>query len=127
MSTQRNFASKKSSDTSGDNRITAENSGIKKRYLIGRNACAVTFRLPAADVLKAKKVALVGDFNEWNSCAHQMRKMKNGDYARCLRLEAGREYQFRYIIDDIQWKNDDNADKYIKSPYAGCDNSVVVV
>jgi 1,4-alpha-glucan branching enzyme len=121
------IASKESSGKSAENETAAETGGIKKRYLSGRNACAVTFRLPAADVPDAKTVALVGDFNAWNSEVHLMRKMQNGDYAKCLRLEAGREYQFRYIVDGRLWKNDSNADKYVKSPYAEDENSVVVV
>lgn len=122
-----NILPKESSDKSTKKEIAAEIGGIKKRYLIGRNACAVTFRLTAAHVPDAKTVALVGDFNGWNSNAHLMRKMQNGDYAKCLRLEAGREYQFRYIVDGMLWKNDANADKYVKSPYADDENSVVVV
>ena len=56
-----------------------------------------------------------------------MKKLKNGNYAVTLELKPGREYQFRYLIDESKWENDWNADKYVKSPYGDSDNSVVVV
>jgi hypothetical protein len=42
-------------------------------------------------------------------------------------LQAGREYQFRYLIDDTRWENDPKADRYAKSPFGDSDNSVVIV
>ena len=77
--------------------------------------------------MDAKSVSVVGDFNNWNISAHPMRKLKSGDYTVTLDLEPGREYQFRYFIDESKWDNDWNADKYIQSPFAGHDNSVVIV
>lgn len=55
-----------------------------------------------------------------------MKKLKNGDYNVKLDLETGREYQFRYLVDELKWENDWNADKYVKSSYGNCDNSVVL-
>jgi 1,4-alpha-glucan branching enzyme len=101
--------------------------GLKKQYLKTRNACKVTFKLPKAAATDAKSVSVVGDFNNWNISAHPMRKLKSGDYTVTLDLEPGREYQFRYFIDESKWDNDWNADKYVQSPFAGNDNSVVIV
>jgi hypothetical protein len=56
-----------------------------------------------------------------------MQRIKNGGYTVVLELELGREYQFRYLIDEHRWENDWNADKYVKSPYGDTDNSVVIV
>ncbi len=55
-----------------------------------------------------------------------MKMLKKGDYITKLDLETGKEYQFRYLIDESKWENDWNADKYIKSTYGGHDNSVVL-
>ncbi len=55
-----------------------------------------------------------------------MKKLENGDYIIKLDLETGREYQFRYLIDELKWENDWNADKYVKSSYGNFDNSVVL-
>ena len=56
-----------------------------------------------------------------------MKKFLTGDYTVTLELEPGREYQFRYHIDEARWENDWHADKYVRSPYGDSDNSVVVV
>ena len=110
--------SEKSTTTSG---------GIKKEYFKTKNICRVTFRLPKIAASDAKNVCIVGDFNNWNIYANPMKKLKKGDYTIKLDLEPGREYQFRYFIDESKWENDRNADKYVKSPYGRFDNSVVRV
>jgi len=101
--------------------------GIKKEYLKRGNLCKVTFRLPKIVAPNAKSVYVVGDFNNWNIHAHPMKKSKDGNYTVTLALDPGREYQFRYFVDETKWENDWNADKYVKSPYGDSDNSVVVV
>lgn len=109
-------------------RKTAETSaGIKKEYLKSRNACKVTFRLPRVGAPDAKTICIVGDFNNWNIYANPMKRLKRGDYTITLELVPGREYQFRYLIDDSRWENDWNADKYVKNPYGDSDNSVIIV
>ena len=100
--------------------------GIKKQYLKSRKICKVTFRLPRIAAPDARAVCIVGDFNGWSIYANPMKKLRNGDFTITLEVEPGREYQFRYLIDEHKWENDWNADKYVKSPY-GTDNSVVIV
>ncbi|MEE9259684.1 MAG: isoamylase early set domain-containing protein [Candidatus Scalindua sediminis] len=101
--------------------------GIKKEFLKTKNVCRVTFRLPNAAAPDAKSVYIVGDFNNWNYHANPMKKLKKGDYTIKLDLEPEREYQFRYLIDELKWENDWKADQYVKSPYGDSDNSVVIV
>ena len=100
--------------------------GIKKRFLKTKNVYRVTFRLPKVAAPAAKSVCIVGDFNNWNTHANPMKKLKDGDYSIQLDLEPGREYQFRCLIDELKWENDRNADKYVRSVYGNCDNSVVI-
>lgn len=100
--------------------------GIKKRFLKTKNVCRVTFRLPRVAAPDAKSVSIVGDFNNWNTHANPMKKLKDGDYSIQLDLEPGREYQFRCLIDELKWENDRNADKYVRSVYGNRDNSVVI-
>ncbi|MBI5186586.1 MAG: isoamylase early set domain-containing protein [Nitrospinae bacterium] len=100
---------------------------MKKEYFDGEKICRVTFRLPKSAALSCNSVFIVGDFNNWNIHAHQMKKQKNGDHTISLNIAAGKEYQFRYLIDESKWENDWKADKYVKSPYGDYDNSVVVV
>jgi DNA-directed RNA polymerase omega subunit len=101
--------------------------GIKKEYLEGGKLCKVTFRLPSVAAPDAKNVCIVGDFNDWNTRANPMKRLKNGDYEISVKVEPEKEYHFRYLIDDSKWENDWNADKYVKSPLGDSDNSVVVV
>ncbi|ACL24567.1 isoamylase early set domain-containing protein [Chloroflexus aggregans] len=81
----------------------------------------VTFSLPAA--LWADTIYLVGDFNGWNRHATPLRATEHG-WMVTLDLEAGRTYQYRYLVNDNEWHNDWNADGYVPNPYGG-DNSVV--
>ena len=43
-----------------------------------------------------------------------------------MRLEAGREYEFRYLVDGTVWHNDWYADKYVTNVF-GSENSVIVL
>lgn len=96
---------------------------LKKQYLKSRPVCKVTFYLSAA--VKAETVHLVGDFNDWDEEVTPMSQLKDGRFSVTLELETGREYQFRYLIDQTEWHNDWEADKYVPNPFSG-DNSVVI-
>jgi len=100
---------------------------LTKRYLKSRPVCKVTFRLSKSVVQSAAHVHLVGEFNQWNILATPMKRLKNGDFILTLDLEPNRAYQFRYLINQVRWENDENADKYVPTPFGDCDNSVVVV
>jgi 1,4-alpha-glucan branching enzyme len=96
---------------------------LKKQYLKSKPICKVTFYLPAA--VKAETVHLVGDFNNWDEHSTPMKKLKDDRFTVVLELESGKEYQFRYLVDQSEWHNDWEADKYVPNPFSG-DNSVVV-
>ena len=116
---------------------------LRKEYLKNKPVRKATFILPKEaakeankvmakfifpkDVAKeANKVVLVGDFNEWSIYATPMRKLKNGSFSAVIDLEPNKEYQYRYLIDEMTWENDWDADKYVPSAYGNCDNSVIV-
>jgi hypothetical protein len=40
-------------------------------------------------------------------------------------LEAGRAYEFRYLVDGSRWLNEEEADRTERNPY-GADNSVIM-
>ncbi|ABW66660.1 isoamylase early set domain-containing protein [Desulfosudis oleivorans] len=100
---------------------------MKKQYLKGKKMCKVTFRVPGKASMGAKTVNLAGDFNHWSVTDSPMKKLKNGDFTLTLNLKTGKEYQFRYLMDEKVWENDWEADKYVRSEYGNCENSVVVV
>lgn len=113
--------------TAKTNHDALKSSGIKKEYLASASMCKVTFTLPCSAAPDSKSVHLVGEFNNWDINAHQMKKSKNGEYTITLKLAPGKEYEFRYLIDQSKWENDYHADKYVKSPFGDSDNSVVTV
>ena len=95
---------------------------LQKKFLKVRPACQVTFQLPEG--IQAKKVCVVGDFNNWDENADQMKKSKKV-WKTTVELERDREYQFRYLVNGVKWHNDEAADKYVPNNFKG-DNSVVV-
>lgn len=96
---------------------------LKKRYLSDGKICKVTFILPSR--IDAQSVMLVGDFNNWDKTATPMKQAKNGSWQVDVKLEAGQEYQFRYFVNEKDWHNDSDADKFAVHPYGG-ENSAVV-
>ena len=100
---------------------------LKKQYLKTKPLCNVTFNLNKEEAPEAKKVHLVGDFNNWDVKAQPMKKLKNGKFTATLPLEKGREYQFRYLVNLVQWVNDWEADTYRTTPYGNEENSVVIL
>ena len=100
---------------------------IEKKYLKTRPISKVTFRLSSEAARGASQVCLVGEFNNWDPSQHPMKPLKNGDFKLTLDLEVGREYNFRYLLDQAIWENDCAADKYVHSGFHDAENSVVVV
>lgn len=95
---------------------------IKKQYLKSKPVCKVTFSVPAEE---AKKVAVVGTFNEWNEKkAVKLKKLKSGTFKGTVDLEKDNSYEFRYVVDGAYF-NDEQADAYAWSDYAGAENSVL--
>lgn len=73
---------------------------------------------------QAQSVAVVGDFNGWNSDTHPMKRSKNGVWKVTAEIPAG-EYQFRYLVDSSRWYND--SDTPSKANEFGSENSVLTV
>jgi len=100
---------------------------IKKQFLKTKPEANVTFQLPAEAAPAAEKVTLVGDFNGWDEAATEMKKLKSGVFKATVKLETGKEYQFRYLIDGETWENDWEADSYVPNELTFEDNSVVAL
>ncbi len=98
---------------------------IKKQYLKTGPICKVTFRLTKEEACDAKRVFLVGEFNNWNEADTPMKALKKGGFTLTLDLDTGREYQFRYFFDRLFWGNDPEADRYEYSSFGNCQNSIV--
>ncbi|MFC2037269.1 isoamylase early set domain-containing protein [Chloroflexota bacterium] len=96
---------------------------IKKEPTEKKGRVMVTFELPSNTW--ARRVSLVGEFNDWDTRAVPMtRNRVDADWRATIELEAGRRYRFRYLADGKEWLNDWHADDYIENPH-GSDDSVV--
>lgn len=96
----------------------------RKNYTKSNAICRVTFDLPPE--VKARQVSLCGEFNEWNPLEHPMKKRKDGRWSVTVSLKAGKDYQFKYLLDKKHWENDWSADGYIFNS-VGSKNSLVKV
>lgn len=81
----------------------------------------VTFSLNAP---KAKKVAVLGDFNKWKDNTHVMKKMENGMWLKTAMLLAG-TYEYRFLVDG-QWQNDQKNDRVCWNSF-GTQNNILHV
>jgi 1,4-alpha-glucan branching enzyme len=99
---------------------------LKKQYIKTKPVCKVTFMVAKNIAASAKKVNLTGDFNNWDIESIPMKKAKNGEFTASIELEKGREYQFKYVIDDKEWINEAEADKFVPNEFKS-ENSVVIV
>lgn len=96
---------------------------IEKKVSPKGKSVRVTFALPP-DVA-SEKVAIVGDFNNWNPDKDTMKfDKKKGVWRKSISLKPNNEYQFRYYVDEREWRNDEDADGYASNPYFG-ENSVL--
>ncbi len=94
---------------------------IKKQYLKSKPVCKVTFSVPAK---AAQNVAVVGSFNEWNTEATALKKLKNGTFKGTVDLPSDNSYEFRYVVDGA-YINDEQADAYAWNDFAAAENGVL--
>lgn len=99
---------------------------IEKKYLKSKPVCKIKFSLSGDSYNHAESICVSGEFNEWSPDSTPMKKTKNGVWSVAIDLETGKEYQFRYLINNQNWENDPDADKTAPSGH-GSVNSVVVV
>ncbi|MBD3305879.1 glycoside hydrolase [candidate division KSB3 bacterium] len=95
---------------------------LKKSYSKTGNYCRVTFKLPAE--FGANTASLCGEFNQWDTQAHPMRRLKDDSFSVTVSLPAHQSYRFRYFLDNERWVNDPAANAYVPNEY-GSEDSVV--
>ena len=100
---------------------------IEKKKLQKSSLCKVKFSVPREVAETAKSAYLVGDFNDWDPAAIPMKKSKAGSYDVVLELQTGKDYQFRYLLDNQRWENDINADRFVPNGFGDSVNSVVSI
>lgn len=101
---------------------------ITKKHLKTKNIHKVTFTVPSEIAVNYKTANLVGCFNEWDKETSPMKYSKTKkEFSLTLELESGREYHFRYLLDNEVWINDDSADRYERTAFGDSDNCVIVL
>ena len=97
---------------------------LKKTYTKTGTTCRVTFKVPAE--IEAERIALLGEFNEWDAERHLMKKLKDGSHSLTISLQAGQDYRFRYLLDGERWQNDESPDRLVPNGFGTRDCLVTV-
>jgi 1,4-alpha-glucan branching enzyme len=100
---------------------------IKKQYLKNEPVCKVTFKISKEQVKSAESVKILGDFNAWSHDTEPAKKLKSGMFSHTLKLNQGKEYHFRYLINDSVWDNEPEADRHVPNGLGSGNNSVIVL
>lgn len=88
----------------------------------------INFTIPADIANGASSAFVLGDFNNWDvNKGTVLKKQKDGSLKAAVELEAGKEYAYRFLLDNGIWVNDTNADAYIFDSYFQVDNCLVKV
>lgn len=91
-------------------------------------ATKVMFTLPSEIVADATSGLLLGEFNNWDyNNGISLKKQKDGSMKGTANLEAGRTYQYRYLLNDGRWVNDHNAEQYIYADGFQVENCLITV
>lgn len=89
---------------------------IKKSYVKSKQLYKVTFEVPTEQIGAGRDVRVLGNFNDWSWDGGLVLKAGKAGYKGNTELPAG-HYQFRYLVDGWDWKNDDSAEAYTDSNY----------
>lgn len=73
---------------------------------------------------QAKRVSLVGSFNNWDTKAISAKKDSKGNWAAKTNLKPGR-YEYKFFVDG-SWLNDPRCNSYVANAF-GSQNCVVEV
>ena len=67
----------------------------------------IIFTLPAANIIGAAECVLLGEFNDWNlDKGVYLQKQADGSMTAEVELAAGKDYQYRYLLSNGRWVND---------------------
>ncbi len=99
---------------------------IKKQFLKSKPECKVTFKFQKNDGINAESVKVVGDFNNWDLNAEPMKPLKSGEFTQTINLSSGSQVQFRYLVNNSLWFNDDEADSFIDNGLGDAEKNSVI-
>ncbi|MFC1823496.1 isoamylase early set domain-containing protein [Thermodesulfobacteriota bacterium] len=73
---------------------------------------------------KVKAVFLMGDFNDWKTGVHPMKKNKDGIWEKTVMRQPGR-YEYKFLV-DVGWRNDPINDDYCQNCFSTRNNVLTV-
>lgn len=97
---------------------------LKKSYSKTKPVCKVTFSLPLEAAKGGADVRVLGDFNDWSWENGYRMVVGEKEFTAMAEIDSGRDYEFRYLIDNHIWENDWQADAYVAAAF-GASNSVL--
>ena len=98
---------------------------IKKQYLKSKDLYKVTWAIDKKTANGAEAINLSGSFNDWSHHEHPMEKLRSGAFKIVMELPKNEEYQFRYLVDQTKWINEDEADRYTDNQLSNEQNCVI--
>lgn len=66
--------------------------------------------------IKARKIALLGDFNNWSKEKYILENIRNNTWEIKFRLFPGR-YRYKFLVNDTIWLSDPKALEYVDDDY----------
>jgi len=88
----------------------------------------ITFTLSAEVVGNATSGLLLGEFNNWDyNEGIKLEKQHDGSMRTVASLEPGKTYEYRYLLNDGRWVNDQSADRYVHISGLHVENCVINV
>ncbi len=97
---------------------------LRKEYTPTGKSCKVTFSMSGEESVTS--VSVLGDFNDWNPEAGVMKKKKDGAFALTVSIKPGKEYRFRYLVNEVEWMNDPDADFLVSNDYGTQDGVITI-
>jgi 1,4-alpha-glucan branching enzyme len=73
---------------------------------------------------EAKTVSIAGDFNQWDTSSHPMKKDKKGLWGISVPLPSG-QHEYLFFVDG-EWLFDPNCSCPVDNPF-GTENCVIIV
>ncbi len=87
---------------------------LKKKFFKTKTECEVVFELSPKG---AQQVELVCEVNQWEPI--EMKKNRQGAFRTKLRFPRDGQFQFRYLVDQKLWVNDEDADGFQTNQFGG--------
>ncbi len=100
---------------------------LSKKYSQDKKVCRISFTLPKEICENFSEVSIVGDFNNWDPNQDKfVNKNSDGSSSIELVLDAGKEFQFRYLCDGHIWLNEPEADGKSLTHFEDVNNSLLI-